>query len=249
MTTQTNAKTEKPVTVGGKVITGQQIAAFKTGAKTAGENLTVWANACTVQLYQGNANWANGLFDMPTMRLANGKLSAMGKNVLAYMKAHAPCVSFNTAKGKIVYSDNNKTKGKAFRQTGLNSPLLDADGEATTDFPLTFSEFLNWEKAKGEPKAPASLKASTVSGQVEKALTELGNGNFAATAEECAALAAQLADLMAKVATMHAKKEAQKPIEQQGVDADRAEQLQGLKPGKSGRAGGKVESAPKAVAA
>jgi hypothetical protein len=241
--------TQKTVTVGGKVITGQQIAAFKTGAKTAGENLTVWANACAVQLYQGNANWINDLFEVPTMRLTNGKLSAAGKNVLAYIKAHAPCVSFNTAKGKIVYSDNNKTKGKAFRQTGIDSPLLDAAGEPTTDFPLTFSEFLNWEKAKGEPKAPASLKASTVSGQVEKALTELAAGNFAATAEECAALASQLAALISKVDDMHAKKEAAKPIEEQGVDVARAEQLQGLKPGKSGRAGGKVESEPKAVAA
>ena len=236
MTTQAN---KTVVTVAGKIITGQQIAAFKTSTANAGETMTVYANACAVQLYQGNPKWSNDLFALPTMRLANGKLSAMGKNVLAYMKAHAPRVHYNTAKGKIVFSDA-KALGKAFTVTGGGAPLLDAAGEPSTDFPMGYTDFLNWSKPKQE-KAPASLKAATVSGQINKALAELTAGNFAATAEEAASLAAELADLMAKVAALHAKKEAAKPAESQGVDAAMVEKLAnpGAK-GKNTRAGGKV---------
>ena len=236
MTTQAN---KTVVTVAGKIITGQQIAAFKTSTANAGENMTVYANACAVQLYQGNANWVNDLFALPTMRLANGKLSAMGKNVLAYIKAHAPRVNFNSTKGKIVFSDA-KALGKAFTVTGGGAPLLDAAGEPTTDFPMGYTDFLNWSKPKQE-KAPASLKAATVSGQINKALAELTAGNFAATAEEAASLASELAELMTKVAALHAKKEAAKAAESQGVDAAMVEKLAnpGAK-GKNTRAGGKV---------
>lgn len=227
------------VTVAGKIITGQQIAAFKTSTANAGENMTVYANACTIQLYQGNPNWANDLFALPTMRLANGKLSAMGKNVLAYMKAHAPRVHYNSVKGKIVFSDA-KALGKAFTVTGGGAPLLDAAGEPSTDFPMGYTDFLNWSKPKQE-KAPASLKAATVSGQINKAMAELAAGNFAATAEEAASLAAELAELMAKVAALHAKKEAAKPVEAQGVDAVMVSQLlKSGQAGKSKRAGCKV---------
>lgn len=238
MTTQ-NAPKSAPVTVAGKIITGQQIAAFKTSATNAGENMTIYANACAIQLYQGNPNWANDLFALPTMRLTNGKLSAMGKNVLAYMKAHAPRVHYNSTKGKIVFSDA-KSLGKAFTVTGGGAPLLDAAGEPTTDFPMGYTDFLNWSKPKQE-KAPASLKAATVSGQINKALAELAAGNFAATAEEAGALADELAELLTKIGAMHAKKEATKPAESQGVDAAMSEKL--LKSGQAGkalRAGGKV---------
>ena len=238
MTTK-NAPKSAPVTVAGKIITGQQIAAFKTSAASAGENMTVYANACAVQLYQGNRNWINDLFALPTMRLANGKLSAMGKNVLAYIKAHAPRVHYNSAKGLVVFSDA-KTLGKAFTVTGGGAPLLDAAGEPSTDFPMGYTDFLNWSKPKQE-KAQASLKAGTVSGQINKALAEITAGNFAATAEEAASLAAELAELMAKVAALHAKKEAAKPAESQGVDATMAAQLlKSGQAGKSKRAGGKV---------
>lgn len=237
MTTQ--APKSAPVTVAGKIITGQQIAAFKTSTANAGENMTVYANACAIQLYQGNRNWINDLFALPTMRLANGKLSAMGKNVLAYIKAHAPRVHYNSAKGLVVFSDA-KALGKAFTVTGGGAPLLDSSGEPTMDFPIGYTDFLNWSKPKQE-KAPVSLKAATVSGQINKALAELTAGNFAATAEEAGALAAELAELMAKVAALHAKKEAAKPAESQGVDAAMVEKLAnpGAK-GKNTRAGGKV---------
>ena len=236
MTTQAN---KSVVTVAGKIITGQQITAFKNSTANAGENMTVYANACAIQLYQGNPNWANDLFALPTMRLTNGKLSAMGKNVLAYMKAHAPRVHYNSTKGKIVFSDA-KSLGKSFTVTGGGAPLLDAAGEPSTDFPMGYTDFLNWSKPKQE-KAPVSLKAATVSGQINKALAEITAGNFAATAEEAASLAAELAELMAKVAALHAKKEAAKPAESQGVDATMATQLlKSGQAGKSKRAGGKV---------
>lgn len=227
------------VTVAGKIITGQQIAAFKNSTANAGENMTVYANACAIQLYQGNPNWANDLFALPTMRLTNGKLSAMGKNVLAYMKAHAPRVHYNSTKGKIVFSDA-KTLGKAFTVTGGGAPLLDAAGEPTMDFPMGYTDFLNWSKPVQE-KAPVSLKAGTVSGQINKALAEITAGNFAATAEEAASLAAELAELMAKVAALHTKKEAQLPAEARQVDAVQAAKLLASgQAGKSKRAGGKI---------
>lgn len=237
MTTQNAPKSV--VTVAGKIITGQQIAAFKNSTANAGENMTVYANACAIQLYQGNRNWINELFALPTMRLANGKLSAMGKNVLAYIKAHAPRVHYNSAKGLVVFSDA-KALGKSFTVTGGGAPLLDEAGEPSTDFPMGYTDFLSWSKPKQE-KAPASLKAGTVSGQINKALAELAAGNFAATAEEAASLAAELADLMGKISALHAKKEAAKPVEEQQVDAAMVEKLAnpGAK-GKNTRAGGKI---------
>jgi hypothetical protein len=233
------------VIVSGKVITGQQIAGFKSAATSAGANLTIWANACTVQSYSGNNNWSNELFALPTMRLTSGKLSALGKNVLAYMKAHAPLIAYNSATGKIKLADK-KANGTAFNYTGTKEPLLTDDGEPSTDFPISFADFLNWSKPKVEKAAP-SLKASTVAGQVTKAMDELKAGNFAATADECAVLASQLNELMGIVASLHAKKVEQLPAEEKEVDAKMTMQLLASgQAGKALRAGGKV--APKIAA-
>lgn len=233
-----------PIIVNGKIITGQQIAGFKTSATNAAESLGVWANACAIQTYQGNNDWANSLFSLPTMRLASGKLSVQGKGVLAYIKAHAPLFNFDTVAGKAKFNGAKAKKdGRAFTLTGEKVALTNEAGEPSTDFPLSFTEFLNFSKPKVE-KPAASLKAGTVQNQVEKALTELAAGNFAATAEEAKALADTLASLLAKVASLHAKKEAQKPAEEQGIDATLAEQLlKSGQAGKSKRAGGKVEKA------
>ena len=256
------------IMVKGKVITSQQIAGFQTSAANVHANISVWANAGTIQLYKGNSNWLNAMFALEAFRLKSGKLSAFGKSVLAYIKAHAPLVHYNPGKGKISRTGNPKDRlWNVFTVPGLmelddvyekevptiaivpvldeaGNKVLDDDGTEkfvpTFDFTYSFSQFLN---LKAEPKAPstAPLKASTVSGQLVKAVEALENKNFSASAAEAIKLAHDLADLYAKVYGFASLLDGALPA----IDVDMAERLaaSGQK-GKSAKAGDKVEGAP-----
>lgn len=226
------------INVNGKVITGQQIAGYKTSANNLADNLTIWANACAIQTYNGNNNWANDLFSLPAMRLQSGKLSAQGKNVLAYIKAHAPRFHFDSVKGKVVMTGKDTKDGKAFVMTGTKQPLINDAGETVTDFPLTFVEFLNWAKPVKETKAP-TLKAATVSGQIEKALEAFNGKTFAGSAEEVRQLANNLKAAFVAFATFADVLEGTNEIDAAKV----AELLKSGQAGKSERAGGKVVDA------
>ena len=253
------------IMVKGKIITSQQITGFQTSASNLQANISVWANAGTIQLYKGNSNWLNDMFQLEAFRLKSGKLSAFGKSVLAYIKAHAPLVKFNEAKGKASRAGNKDNRlYSVFVIPGLMEadevyekdvptiaikPILDDNGEPVKDeagiaqfepdfdFTYTFSEFLNLDKA---PKAPstAPLKATTVSGQLKKVLEALENKKFSASAGEVAKLAGELADLYALVYTFAAQLDGALPA----LDVDMANRLaaSGQK-GKSAKAGDKVE--------
>lgn len=226
------------ITVLGKVITAQQIAGFKTSAASQAANLSIWANACAVQTYDGNNNWANDLFALPTMRLQSGKLSVQGKNVLAYIKAFAPRFNFNTTKGAVSMTGKDKTDGKLFTMPATKVPLVDDKGEPTTDFNMTFVEFLNWSKPKVEPKSPA-IKCGTLEKALEKVTGAIVEHKLVGSGEEVAALALQLRAAFAIVEALSVKLNgAAIP-----VDMVLANQLLASgQNGKSKRAGGKVEA-------
>lgn len=227
------------ITVRGNVITTQQITGFKTSATHSADNLAIWANACAVQSYGGNHNWSNDLFSLPTMRLQSGKLSVHGKNVLAYIKAHAPRFHFNSDKGKVVLTGSDAKDGKAFVATGTKTPLLNNDGAPTTDFPLSFVEFLNWAKPKAEPKVPA-IKAAPLGAMLEKIGKALESKTLVTGVEEVAIISAQLRAVYLAFEELEARLLAREIP----VDMVKAfELLKSGQEGKSKRAGDKVADA------
>jgi hypothetical protein len=188
------------IKVNGSIVTGATIDGFKSNAANAASDLSVWANACAIQTYSGNNNWANMLFALPNMQLATGELSAHGKKVLAYVKAHAPRFAYSKDK-KVHMTGKDKADGKAF--TDVNgAPLLDKAKQPATDFPLSFGEFLNFVR----PPAPktTALNAQTVINQVAKALAANVAGELEGNPALLGELATGLAALLAAVSAANA---------------------------------------------
>lgn len=182
------------VKVKGTVITGETINGFKQAASVAADNLTVWANACAIQSYNGNSNWSNDLFASKGMQLANGELSAMGKKVLGFIKSQAPRFNF-TADKKAHLIGKDKTHGKQFVVMGTKT-VVDS-----TDF-VDFDTYLNFIKPKA-PKA-TGLNAQTVINQVAKALAANVAGELEGNPALLGELASGLAALLAAVSAANA---------------------------------------------
>jgi hypothetical protein len=230
------------VTIRGKVITAQQIAAFGKGLAAQSDVITTWANYCAIHaVVHHNIEPLNAMLQNGAFRLSTGKLSKLGGEMVAYIKAHAPQVQLDTKTGRYIVA-RMKADNPRF-QKFANPANLDADGKPAIvdagDFALTFDQWRTLEKAAKEPK-PAPLKASTVANQLTKALEAINSKAFSATAEEARELAKKLSDLFVTVdfvASQLASKA--EPID----DNKAAELLKSGQSGKSKRAGGKVADA------
>jgi len=79
------------VTIRGTVINGAKIGSMKKTLGSVDEKLTLFANAAAAQyVISGNRNWLDDLFKLDELRLTNGKLSAKGREVAAYIRAFSP---------------------------------------------------------------------------------------------------------------------------------------------------------------
>ena len=230
------------ITVRGKVITAQQVAAFGKGLAAQSDAITVWANYCAIHaVTHHNVEPLNAMLQNGAFRLTTGKLSKLGGEVAAYVKAHAPQIQLDTKTGRYIVA-RMKADNPRF-QKFANPANLDGDGKPAIveagDFALTFDEWRTLEKPEKEPK-PVTLKASTVANQLAKALDAINKKAFSATADEARELAKQLSDLFVTVDFVAS----QLASKVEPIDADKAAEL--LKSGQSGkskRAGGKVAGA------
>ncbi|MBU0860267.1 MAG: hypothetical protein KJ667_10055, partial [Alphaproteobacteria bacterium] len=173
------------VTIRGKVITAQQVAAFGKSLASQSEAITVWANYCALHaVAHHNVEPLNGMLQNVAFRLSTGKLSKLGNEVAAYIKAHAPQIQLDSKTGRYIVA-RMKADNPRFQKFADPSQLVDdkpAIVEAA-DFALTFDEWRTLEKAAKEPK-PATLKAATVTGQIGKVLEAIKQKRFSTSAEE-----------------------------------------------------------------
>jgi len=230
------------VTIRGKVITAQQIAAFGKGLAAQSDVITTWANYCAIHaVVHHNIEPLNAMLQNGAFRLATGKLSKLGGEVVSYIKAHAPQVQLDSKTGRYIVA-RMKPDNPRFKKFA-NPANLDADDKPAIvdagDFALTFDQWRTLEKAAKKPNS-APLKASTVANQLTKALDAINSKAFSATAEEARELAKQLSELFVTVdfvASQLASKA--EPVD----DGKVTELLKSGQSGKSKRAGGKVADA------
>lgn len=227
------------ITVRGKVITSQQVAAFGKSLANQSEAITVWANYCAIHaVVHHNIEPLNAMLQNGAFRLTTGKLSKLGGEVAAYIKAHAPQIQLDAKTGRYIVA-RMKADNPRF-QKFANPANLDGDGKPAiveaADFALTFDEWRTMEKAAKEPK-PVTLKAATVTGQIGKVLEAIQQKRLSASVEEADTLLADVLKLQAELVSLTAKLKA----DVEPVDADKAaELLKSGQAGKSKRAGGKV---------
>jgi hypothetical protein len=187
---------------------------------------------------------SNGAF-----RLSTGKLSALGREVFAYIKAHAPLIAEDTKTGRFA-TRKVKPTNPLFK-TFVNPSDVDSDGKAKLclietdadgqplevperiyDFALSFDEWRTLEKAEKEP-AVVSVKATAVQAQLEKAMAAIVEKRFTASAEESAALLDTVLKFQADLVAVAAALADVKAADVAQVDAVKAGEL--LKSGQAGK--------------
>ncbi len=232
-------KTPVVITIRGKVVTAQQISAFSEKLASQSDVVTVWANYCAAHAI-GHNNTAPlaAMLANKAFKLASGKPSKLGAEVLAYIKAHAPQIQLDAATGapKVAkMSDANPLKGHF-----QNPAELDENGKPTPvepgDFALTFDDWRNMAKAEKEKVEP-KVKAATIAKKLGEVSAAMAAGKLVASVEELAELAAAAKALFLAIDAQHSTEAAKvEPVDA----AKAAELLKSGQAGRSARAGGKV---------
>lgn len=230
------------ITVRGQIITAQQINSIAGKLASQSESITVWANYCALHAVQHhNTAPLAAMLQNPAFKLASGKPSKLGAEVLAYIKAHAPQIGIDAESGapKVAkMGDKNPLRGQF-----QNPAERDESGKPTIvapgDFALTFDQWRNLEKAAKEPTEP-KVKAATIAKKLGEVREAMAAGKLVASAEELAELAEAAKALFLALDAQHSAEAAKA----EPVDAAKAaELLKSGQAGKAARAGGKVAAA------
>lgn len=230
------------ITLQGKTVTAQQIAGIAAKFSSQSESITLWANYCAIHaVAHYNTAPLAAMLQNPAFKLTGGKPSKLGKEVIAYIRSHAPQIQIDAESGapKVAkMADSNPLRGMF-----QNPAELDENSKPTIvepgDFALSFDEWRTLEKPSAEKAAP-KVKAATVAKKLAEVKEALSAGKLVASLEELAELAAAAKALFMALDSQHSA-EATKA---EPIDAAKAAEL--LKSGQAGkatRAGGKVASA------
>lgn len=232
-------KKSQVITIRGQVISAQQINGIAAKLANQSESITLWANYCAIHAvaYFNTAPLA-AMLQNPAFKLASGKPSKLGGEVLSYIKAHAPQIQIDAETGapKVAQmSDKNPLRGHF-----QNLAERDDNGKPTIvepgDFALTFDEWRQLEKPAKE-KAEPKVKAATVAKKLAEVQTAMAAGKLVASADELRELAEAAKALFLALDAQHTSEAAKaEPID----TAKAAELLKSGQAGKSARAGGKV---------
>jgi hypothetical protein len=236
--------------VQGKPVNGTVIASYARRVGSLDEIFSVWANAGARQLAEhGNNAWLVSLFDQQVLRMRNGDLSKLGKEVFQYVSAFYPALKWDKDNQKLARS---KVAKDSILQTHFADPTATAADEAAGivefrekfyrphgDFALTLTEWRNRETASKdvEDEALPTVAAKALAKQLDKALAAMDAKRFIGASDELKAAAdkAKSVYLLLEALTAALVKD-ETPIDP--VKAD--ELLKSGQKGKSARAGGKV---------
>jgi hypothetical protein len=227
------------ITIRGQIITAQQINGIAGKLASQSENITVWANYCAIHAvaFHNTAPLA-AMLQNPAFKLASGKASKLGGEVLAYIRAHAPQIGLDAESGapKVAKMGEQNPQRGQFQ----NPAERDENGKAAIvapgDFALTFDEWRNLEKATKE-KAEPKIKAATIAKKLAEVGAAMQAGKLVASAEELAELAEAAKALFLALDSQRSAEAAKaEPVDV----AKAAELLKSGQGGKATRAGKKV---------
>jgi len=226
------------VSIRGEVVDNAKIGTFKNRLGKINDTLTAWANAGACQLViDGNPNWLKDLFAQDELRLVNGKLSAKGREVKAYVTAHAP-INIAEKDGEITVglTKNRKNRGLFFDPMKKNEEGAPEKYDATErpEWKLSLREFTSAMASDG-PGAK-NKKAATLANQLQSMAAliagEKEGVELLGSMEEVMALA-QAAHAVAEAATIEASKR-KSPTEE--VETEAGAQSQAASSGAETRA-------------
>ena len=230
------------ITIRGQIITAQQINGIAGKLASQSESITLWANYCALHAIQHhNTAPLAAMLQNPAFKLASGKPSKLGGEVMAYIRAHAPQIGIDAESGapKVAKMGEQNPQRGQFQNPAKRDDNGKAAIVAPGDFALTFDEWRNLEKAAKEPTEP-KVKAATVAKKLAEVKAAMQAGKLVASAEELAELAEAAKALFLALDAQHSTEAAKA----EPVDAEKAAEL--LKSGQGGkatRAGGKVAAA------
>lgn len=230
------------ITIRGQIITAQQINGIAGKLASQSDSITVWANYCALHAVQHhNTAPLAAMLNNPAFKLASGKPSKLGGEVLAYIKAHAPQIGIDAESGapKVAKMGEQNPQRGQFQNPAERDDNGKAAIVAPGDFALTFDQWRNLEKAAKEPTEP-KVKAATVAKKLAEVQAAMAAGKLVASAEELAELAEAAKALFLALDAQHSAEAAKA----EPVDAEKAAEL--LKSGQAGkatRAGKKVANA------
>ena len=243
--------TKQNIVVQGTTVNSTVIGAYTKRLNNLESVVSVWANAAALQVAKhNNANWLQGLFNAAPMRIKNGELSALGKQVFKYIEAHFPRIVWDKESQKVGVKKYNAESPLA---TCFVAVGADAESEGIRlmgskfysehgDFRLTFAEFQNLPKPEpkeGEETAP-SVTAKAFVKQADKALECFKAKRFVGTDDELLSASLRAKELyLAIEAQLAEQAKAKETVDTAMV----AQLLKSGQEGKSKRAGGKVEKA------
>lgn len=177
------SKKEAATMIRGKSVTARQFGEMVKSISGTSDKITLAANYAIAQIYDhGNKDKLIQLFKSPAFNLQAGGLNKLGKEVLAYIRAHYPALT-RTDTGEF------KVNPKKASETYCPKAMIAGTGHS---FELTFDQWRQW--ANDKPKADTSdkpVKVATVIGQVQvfgKAMDEKRVKGSEAEMQELAAL-------------------------------------------------------------
>lgn len=218
------------ISLRGQEVNNALIGTFKTRLGKINDTLTQWANAGACQfVIDGNPNWLKDLFSQDELRLMNGGLSARGREVKAYITAHAP-INITEKEGDvtIALTKNRKNRGLFFdpMQKDDDGAPVKVDAATNPEWALDLRAFTNAMADSGKPEGK-SKKAATLANQLTQMAAlvagEKEGVEVIGSAEELAALS----QAALKVAEAAALASAQRPAEADDVDQEAAAMLAG----------------------
>lgn len=221
------------ITIRGQIITAQQINGIAGKLASQSESVTIWANYCALHaIVHHNTAPLAAMLQNPAFKLASGKPSKLGGEVLAYIRAHAPQIGLDAESGtpKVAkMGEQNPLRGMFQNPAEIDDDTQKPAIVEPGDFALTFDQWRNLEKAAKEPTEP-KVKAATVAKKLGEVREAMQAGKLVASAEELAELAAAAKALFLALDSQHSAEAAKV----EPADAEKAAEL--LKSGQAGKA-------------
>lgn len=208
-------------TIRGNVVTSNTVTGWNKSASNVNQIITLWANYGAVcAVFHDGLDVLNNMLKNSAFTLSTGKLSALGRQAVDYITAHAgQFVKFDGKTNAFIFVQF-KGEGKAERKIAargfVDPSAVDKDGQpvvkftaqrgedganpSNVDFTLSFDEFREFSKPKKTADAPAGIKVETIGKGIEKsvkAVTEASEvvgsvADFAKALEQLDSLRKQL---------------------------------------------------------
>lgn len=182
-------------TIRGNTVTTQTVAGWNKSASNVNQIITLWANYGAVcAVFHDSLDVLNNMVKNSAFVLSTGKLSALGRQAVDYVTAHAgQFVKFDGKESKFVFVQF-KGEGKAERKLAargfVDPSATDKDGQpvvkftaqrdengvnpSAVDFALTFDQFREFTKPKKVADTSAGVKVETITKGLEKSVKAIG---------------------------------------------------------------------------